>query len=849
MSYSVSNEFKTQLGELVQEYRAYIEVEDGTFIYDYTDLQTIKIHNELQNNNKRIFGNAPVKYAEIQLIDPNGDTYDLLDKELKVYMGLTLPDTSVEFVLMGTFTVINQEKDTVNEKVKLTCYDDMILFNQEYTLDTITFPITLGDLAQQICDQVGVTLMTPTFPNSTYTIQGETTAYKPSYRELIIAIGELSITNAYIGRSGGLYIQEYSDTVEFTLTADDEYELNIENEYGPVNVVSLLNDPGDLVYRDQRYNMVSNYDFSNGTTGWSAAGNSIGIAIVNDDLESYPSGSGYFHGMRPSNISNTLGNKYFYFARMKNTGTNMNKTMIQVNYGSGNTYPYYENSTYDTWVEAYGSMVSDGSNTTQTVNFYGLCDTSEGSTGEVILDNEPGVFIIDMTANGLESLTDEEMLEFVRDRTDLRFLNNEYATNQETDQREDVIDYMYDLAAGFSFQGYNSKIRSPLYIDMLDAIDVYDFDGRYYQTYVMNQTITYNGAILEDLTAYAYTQDEDDYKYGSNVKDAYTTTTIKVDKANNEITIIAGATEEIVDYLDDLISDDCMESAEKNTVSRVWEGIKKEYDRLVEEATRTYVFEDVEYDVYTIDDQLIEYENSYETLRYIMEEVFFIDDRDTTTCGQEGDGDALRTALADYMGRKQDLSDALGGSSANTTIEHEAKITVNSENIELKVGYDDVVNSINISTEGIVIEAEKIDILGTANIPTLDGTNITLGKEQEDTGVLEVYSEYGSKPNVIIDKDGMIAYYYDEQEEEYARLVIDPRQFAAYSKDGAGDDVPVFNVTRDEVVSYNSVVKHDLTLAFKIRAIEVDSGSDQGIAWVVSTVSPTAYEDSDWDEI
>ena len=50
----------------------------------------------------------------------------------------------------------------------------------------------------------------------------------------------------------------------------------------------------------------------------------------------------------------------------------------------------------------------------------------------------------------------------------------------------------------------------------------------------MNQTIIYNGAVQEKLYSEAYTQEQTDTRYGSNVKESFRSATITIDKIDGE---------------------------------------------------------------------------------------------------------------------------------------------------------------------------------------------------------------------------------------------------------------------------------------------------------------------------
>ena len=101
---------------------------------------------------------------------------------------------------------------------------------------------------------------------------------------------------------------------------------------------------------------------------------------------------------------------------------------------------------------------------------------------------------------------------------------------------------------------------------------------------------------------------------------------------------------------------------------------------------------------------------------------------------QAGQISLMATDISDNTSSIQVLSNGIALMVSDVE-DNAAAILVNSQNINLAVMSDDVINSINLSTEGITINANRLDISGlvsftdlsTAGQTTINGDNIVTG--------------------------------------------------------------------------------------------------------------------------
>ena len=74
-----------------------------------------------------------------------------------------------EYVDMGTFTVFDErDEDEFNKHI--TAFDNLIKFNKPFE-ETGTYPKTLYEELQNICQQAGVELVNATIPNGNFQIE------------------------------------------------------------------------------------------------------------------------------------------------------------------------------------------------------------------------------------------------------------------------------------------------------------------------------------------------------------------------------------------------------------------------------------------------------------------------------------------------------------------------------------------------------------------------------------------------------------------------------------------------------------------------------------------------------
>ena len=222
--------------------RGYLEVLDGSGLIINEDnyLQSIDFNDERYVDGEGIIGTAAAKSLEGKFINVDSK-FSVENKELQAYVGADLDDGTTKYIDLGTFIVQKPDNNNVTDNTSFNALDYMVKFNKTY-VDNITYPCTLGELLQNVCDQVNIVLKTKTFRNSTFEIENNTFINNESCREVIKAIAQMAFSWARINQDNELVLDfDLSDEITETINNDEYYELKDNEQYGPVNTIILRN--------------------------------------------------------------------------------------------------------------------------------------------------------------------------------------------------------------------------------------------------------------------------------------------------------------------------------------------------------------------------------------------------------------------------------------------------------------------------------------------------------------------------------------------------------------------------------------------------------------------------------
>lgn len=145
--------------------------------------------------------------------DGRFDDISFKNSVITPYVGMMMSDGTEEWVKKGKFMVSDPGRR--GGILSFIAYDFMIkLDNTPFSNVQITYPTTIGDMAQAICDACGVTLATTTFFNSTYIVNSAPVG-DFSCRQIISYIAQIAGCFARFNADGELEIKWYP-TVDTT---------------------------------------------------------------------------------------------------------------------------------------------------------------------------------------------------------------------------------------------------------------------------------------------------------------------------------------------------------------------------------------------------------------------------------------------------------------------------------------------------------------------------------------------------------------------------------------------------------------------------------------------------------
>lgn len=137
--------------------------------------------------------------------------YDFTDAIVVPYIGLQLPDGTIEKIRKGLFTV---DEPTYNGSlITLYCLDEMHKLDRPYTDSKLVYPATLGEIVRDACSGCDVTLLTTTFNNSSYQIQNRPDDESLTFRQVVSWAAQIACCWARCDSYGRLRLDWYDQSV------------------------------------------------------------------------------------------------------------------------------------------------------------------------------------------------------------------------------------------------------------------------------------------------------------------------------------------------------------------------------------------------------------------------------------------------------------------------------------------------------------------------------------------------------------------------------------------------------------------------------------------------------------
>lgn len=183
---------------------------------------------------------------------------NLENKEIVVNAGIVIGEQE-ELIPFGSFIIEKPTNEETKEKTKFTGYDYMIKFNKLYE-DTLTYPITLQEYLQNLCNQVGVELGSTELVNGEYEIQGNPFTANEDCKTVLSNVAQLCGGFAHIGRDNKLYITNLTEEIKETIDGNNYFSFEKNNQYGEVNslIIRLSQVEGENTVKEDAESIENN---------------------------------------------------------------------------------------------------------------------------------------------------------------------------------------------------------------------------------------------------------------------------------------------------------------------------------------------------------------------------------------------------------------------------------------------------------------------------------------------------------------------------------------------------------------------------------------------------------------
>lgn len=164
-----------------------------------TEIKDISITNNLLTGEEFEIGTFITSIATVTII--NEEVYQSLEgRECNIYIG-AVTNVGTEYINMGVFKVA---KETIKDQlITLELEDRTSKFDKEFK-QSITYPATLKQIVENVCNQVGVSLSSDFYNSSYKIIEDPKLEEGTTCRSVIAAVAELAGGYARINPAGKL---------------------------------------------------------------------------------------------------------------------------------------------------------------------------------------------------------------------------------------------------------------------------------------------------------------------------------------------------------------------------------------------------------------------------------------------------------------------------------------------------------------------------------------------------------------------------------------------------------------------------------------------------------------------
>lgn len=170
----------------------------------------------------------------------NDSDLEFKNKEFNAYKEYKLNDGTWESINYGTFIVTAVEESDTKEEIKVTAYDYGLKFANPYVsgLDYASGTVTLMQVIQEVCENVGVELENTTLENGGFIVDSNQFDGNSQFGNVVSAVAGISCNFAKITAENKLKFIFRNET-DVIIEASDYEEFEDKRDTHPYNAVSI----------------------------------------------------------------------------------------------------------------------------------------------------------------------------------------------------------------------------------------------------------------------------------------------------------------------------------------------------------------------------------------------------------------------------------------------------------------------------------------------------------------------------------------------------------------------------------------------------------------------------------
>lgn len=247
---NVSNQFKEYISTYGREINLRITLADGTILTGENDAN----ENGVISMSK-IFQADFFKSTMVQIKGELRGRFDLTDQEINVELGVRYQGSAWQWCDYGKFIVKEHTRNVgvSFDTTSFTAYDFMLKTHIDYSASklNVTYPISVFNLLKAISENIiGIPLATNSIPNGNKIVEEDKWANIEDivFRDVVDEIAKTCSASILV-RDGKLDVAYFDSKPDETLLpiVDENqcYTMQIENKYGPINMLTLVRTGAD----------------------------------------------------------------------------------------------------------------------------------------------------------------------------------------------------------------------------------------------------------------------------------------------------------------------------------------------------------------------------------------------------------------------------------------------------------------------------------------------------------------------------------------------------------------------------------------------------------------------------